>query len=721
MGSKDGSKKGIVILGVSSLLLVAMVIAVTVGVSNSGGDDDESSKNFNHQDITASAKAVQSICQPTEYKEACEKSLSGANTTDGKELVQIAFQAAKKMIMEASENSTLLNDLKNDPRTKQALDNCKELADTAAMDLQRSFDHMSNVDEGNFDTIISNLKIWLSGALTYQQTCLDGFEGTNGDAGEKMQQFLKIGMQLTSNGLSMMDEIAKALASLNLQGVSRRLLSDEDFIVGHGDIPYWVEAGGRRLLQTTVDQLKPNLVVAKDGSGDFTNISDALKTIPRNGVTPFVLYIKEGIYHERVQFDRNLTHLVVFGDGPKKTRITGSLNWVDGVSTFNTASAVVLGDYFIAKDIGFENSAGAEKHQAVALRVGSDMSIFYNCIMDGYQDTLYSHTYRQYYRDCEISGTIDFIFGDSASMFQNCTMKVRMPLSYQANIVTAQGRKEPRQPTGIVLQDCKIVADAVYYPERMKIKSYLARPWKEYSRTVIMESFIDDLISSDGYLPWNGTYALETCYYVEYNNRGPGSSKANRVVWPGIKEVTKKRIQHFTASSFLDASSWLAKTGIPYYPNLVFTAPSDTVNAKDDDEEPLPTETNSAAKNSYESSVKDPGGMSSAANVISDPTSQIGPIAAPVSAPASAPVASTKPKSVPLTHPLKPAAVLPPAQSPKPAATTAKEPFPRRKGHHPGRQSRRGGGRQQSGSGSTNSSDNTRKALLELFPFWNKN
>ena len=122
-------------------------------------------------------------------------------------------------------------------------------------------------------------------------------------------------------------------------------------------------------------------------------------------------------------------------------------NFIDGVGTYRTATVAVLGDFFVGIGIGFENSAGAHKHQAVALRVQADRSIFYKCRMDGYQDTLYAHTMRQFYRDCVITGTIDFVFGDSVAVLQNCTFVVRKPLENQQCIVTAQGRKEKTQPS----------------------------------------------------------------------------------------------------------------------------------------------------------------------------------------------------------------------------------------------------------------------------------
>lgn len=578
-------RRRIIIIGVSSLVLVAMVAVVTIGVTNHKVE----SKNTHRQELSTSMKAIKNVCEPTDFKEVCVDSLSAAagNTTDPNELVRTAFKVALKTIEEAENRSTLLQELQKDPRTKEALENCKELAKSAVYDLQRSFDQMGKLDASKFDDLLANLKIWLSGAITYQETCLDGFEDTTGDAGDKMREYLKMSMQMTSNGLAMVTEISEALSSLNLEELfsgHRRLLGHHNHNHGH-DFPYWMNERARRFLAKASKgkpkghkhTFKPDLVVAKDGSGDYVTINEALKDIPKNRSKTFVLYIKEGVYEEKVQFNKSWTHLMVVGDGPTKTKITGKHNAIDGGSTFQSATVAVLGDYFIAKDIGFENTAGPEKHQAVALRVGADMSIFYNCQIDGYQDTLYVHTYRQFYRNCVISGTIDFIFGDGAAVFQNCTLLVRKPLDNQANMVTAQGRKEKRQPSGIVLQNCTITAHPEFYPFRNSTKTYLGRPWKEYSRTIIMESYIDDLIQPEGWMPWNTTnYALDTCFYSEYNNRGPAASKIDRVQWYGIKELTKARVERFFASEFIKAEHWIAKSHVPYVPGLVFPPPPDS-------------------------------------------------------------------------------------------------------------------------------------------------
>lgn len=218
--------------------------------------------------------------------------------------------------------------------------------------------------------------------------------------------------------------------------------------------------------------------------------------------------------------------------------------------------------------MGFRNTAGPEKEQAVAARIQADRSIFTNCRFQGYQDTLYAQTHRQFYKSCVISGTIDFIFGDAAAVFQNCMIFIRKPMKNQKNIVTAQGRSDKYETTGIVLQNCQIKPDKDLEPVKSQIKSYLGRPWKEYSRTIVMESIIEDLIDPQGWLPWNGNFALSSLYYAEFNNTGGGAKTDGRVNWPGYKKsIDKKEATKFTVGSFLQGN-WLGGNGVHVRYNL---------------------------------------------------------------------------------------------------------------------------------------------------------
>ena len=217
----------------------------------------------------------------------------------------------------------------------------------------------------------------------------------------------------------------------------------------------------------------------------------------------------------------------------------------------------------------FQNTAGAAKHQAVAVRSGADLSTFYLCSFEGYQDTLYAHSMRQFYRECDIYGTVDFIFGNAAVVFQNCNIYSRLPMQGQSNTITAQGRMDPNQNTGTSIQNCTLVAAPDLKSDNGSTQTYLGRPWKLYSRTVIMQSFMDGSINPSGWLPWNGDFALSTLYYAEFNNTGPGSNTSNRVSWPGYHVISNPDALNYTVTSFLLGGIWLPQTGVPYSDGLL--------------------------------------------------------------------------------------------------------------------------------------------------------
>ncbi|KAK8682086.1 hypothetical protein V6N13_054483 [Hibiscus sabdariffa] len=551
------------IIGVCSVILVAMVVAVAVGVTRNHNGSTEGGSNGPE----ASKKAVQTVCQPTDYKEACQNSLAGSNTTDAKELIKTGFKAAIREIEKVVNNSGTIQDVAKDPMSLQALDNCKELMGYAIDDLNNSFNQLGAFDASRLDEYVENLKTWMGGSITYQQTCLDGFVNVSTEAGEKMRQLLNTSQMLTNNGLAMVSDIPKLITDLNIPGTKkggteatkRKLLAKDGF-------PSWVSFRQRRLLQQNT---KPNVIVATDGSGKYTSINQALKEVPKNNASPFVIYIKAGVYTEQVTVDKTMANVVFVGDGQTKTVVTGSLNFIDGTATFKTATVAVIGPKFIAKNIGFVNTAGAIKHQAVALKVQSDQAIFYNCQMDGYQDTLYAHSHRQFYRDCTISGTIDFIFGNSASVYQNCKLIIRKPLDNQQCIATAQGRSDRREASGFVLQNCTFSGASDYLPVMARSKTYLGRPWKQYSRTIIMQSQLDDIVTGAGWMPWSGDFALDTLWYAEFNNRGPGAVQTNRVKWKGIKKVTAAQALQFTTGVFLRGGDWIQKSGVPYTAGMI--------------------------------------------------------------------------------------------------------------------------------------------------------
>lgn len=219
----------------------------------------------------------------------------------------------------------------------------------------------------------------------------------------------------------------------------------------------------------------------------------------------------------------------------------------------------------MARDMGFINTAGPENFQAVALRSSSDRSIFYRCHIDAYQDTLYAHSNRQFYRECVITGTIDFIFGNAAAVFQNCSIEPRQPMKGQYNTITAQSKSDPNQNTGFSIHRCGIGPRG-----NLTARTYFGRPWNVYSTTVVLESEIQGIIDPEGWSAWEpGTEAPDSIFYAEYKNDGPGSALGGRVTWPGYKPGIKdEEAEEFSVEEFIQGNQWIDGLNIGYDPHI---------------------------------------------------------------------------------------------------------------------------------------------------------
>ncbi|KAF3795247.1 putative pectinesterase/pectinesterase inhibitor 36, partial [Nymphaea thermarum] len=397
-------------------------------------------------------------------------------------------------------------------------------------------------------------KTWLSAALANQRTCLDGLLETS-----------TLGAPMLKNQTLFVSNNASSNRH-DRRGPVR----------GSVHFPSWLSgtANWRLLVEPRREVARrAALVVAADGSGEFRTINEALDALVsrdrrrRRKKGRVVVYVKEGVYREHVEVGKELKDLVFVGDGIDKTVVTGNRNVPDGYTTFSSATFGVSADGFIARDMTFENTAGPQKHQAVALMVASDMAAFYRCSFRAHQDTLYLHSLMQFYKECDIYGTIDFVFGDATAVLQSCNIYIRRPMDHQSNAITAQGRDDPGENTGIVIHNSMVAADSRFRPAT--IKSYLGRPWKKYSRTVFMKTEIGGLIDPKGWLQWDGNLGLDTLYYGEYMNFGPGANTSGRVKWKGMHLIVDSRdASVFSVRSFLGGESGIPHTGVPSLPGI---------------------------------------------------------------------------------------------------------------------------------------------------------
>lgn len=231
--------------------------------------------------------------------------------------------------------------------------------------------------------------------------------------------------------------------------------------------------------------------------------------------------------------------------------------------------AAIDGDGFIAKDIGFHNNAGPQGEQAIALTMASDQSVLYRCSIAGYQDTLYALILRQFYRECDIYGTVDFIFGNAAAVFQECDLIFRQPTSRKSyNVILANGRTDQNQNTGFSVQNCRIGSGQ--QGSLGSARAYLGRPWKQCSRSVVMQSTIGASVDARGWIEWSGSGSsvLKTLYFAEYANVGPGAGTAGRVHWEGFHVIGAEEAEKFTVGSFISGNSWLPSTGVTFVSGL---------------------------------------------------------------------------------------------------------------------------------------------------------
>ncbi|KAJ4892959.1 putative pectinesterase/pectinesterase inhibitor 41 [Raphanus sativus] len=444
---------------------------------------------------------------------------------------------------------------------------------------------------------VNDLLTLLSASLTNYETCLGSFHDVTGESSENFvkdhQDILTPvadGIKLISVSLALSKEAWPIASDASGRKPPPRILTEEKKS-SSPDVSYAkvtkrermiyerVKVLGRKLLQSSpggnggLKVAKTVVVNPNDVNGDaFKTINDAIAAAPTKAESEngyFVIYVVAGVYEEYVTVPSNKSYVMIIGDGIDKTIITGNRNIVDGSTTFASATLAVIGRGFIAANITVRNTAGPNKHQAVAVRNSADMSAFYKCSFAAYQDTLYVHSLRQFYRECDIYGTVDFIFGNAATVLQNCNIIPRLPLQGQFNAITAQGRSDPNQNTGISIQNCKIIPSAELVSSNYTVKTYLGRPWKEYSRTVYLQNFMDGFIDGKGWTEWMGDFALQTLYYAEFKNTGPGSETAYRVNWPGYHVINETEAVWFTVSNFIVGDKWLPSMGVPYAGGLV--------------------------------------------------------------------------------------------------------------------------------------------------------
>lgn len=307
------------------------------------------------------------------------------------------------------------------------------------------------------------------------------------------------------------------------------------------------------------------IVVSKDGKGSFTTVQQAIDAVENGSSTRTKILIKAGVYKEKLTVAETKGPILLEGENPENTIITyddyASKKNPEGkdIGTTGSSTIFIYSNDFTAKNISFENSSG-KVGQAVAVLTSGDRIAFENCRFLGNQDTLYlkgaqdltdkTKPSRNYFKNCYIEGTTDYIFGAGTAVFENCTIYSKETASY----ITAASTPQENE-FGFIFIQSEIIGNA------KENSVYLGRPWRPFARTVYIGCEMNSTIKPEGWHNWNKPEAEKTTFYAEFNSKGAGANAVNRVSWS--HQLTKQERKKYTTDNILKGKdNWNAKTSL---------------------------------------------------------------------------------------------------------------------------------------------------------------
>jgi len=282
------------------------------------------------------------------------------------------------------------------------------------------------------------------------------------------------------------------------------------------------------------------IVVAQNGNGNYKTVQAALDAVSINNKKPVTIIINNGIYKEKLFLDSSKNFVTLIGEDKFRTILTfddhtGKISPKgETINTMTSWSFKIKANNLTARNITFQNNAGFTAGQAVAVESDGDKAVFKNCRFVGNQDILFANNpdSRQYYENCYIEGTTDFIFGSSTVWFEQCHIH-----SKKNSHVTAASTPQSHE-FGYVFNDCVLTGDTSLH------NVSLGRPWRPYASVTYIHCFIGEHIKPEGWSNWNNTDNYKTTRYAEYENYGPSADMGKRVEWS--KKLTDEEVKKYT-------------------------------------------------------------------------------------------------------------------------------------------------------------------------------
>lgn len=316
------------------------------------------------------------------------------------------------------------------------------------------------------------------------------------------------------------------------------------FILGVSMFSCTDSVAKNKILTENINKAKAkyDIVVAQDGSGNYATVQEAFNAVPKLKSERTVIFVKNGIYKQVITLEADKNNVTLIGEDAAKVILTCD-NYSSKINpgtnepyrTSGSSSCFILGSGFYAKNITFENGSGPVG-QALAISIQGDKAVFENCKFLGFQDTVYGGDSRQFFKDCYIEGTTDFIFGSSTAFFDNCIIHTK-----GGSAITAASTKQYIS-YGYVFNNCKITGTGSNI-------TTLGRPWRPYAAVAFINTEMSDAIQAVGWDNWRKTENELTARYAEYNSTGTGSNPDGRVKW--IKHLTADQAKFYTVENVL--------------------------------------------------------------------------------------------------------------------------------------------------------------------------
>lgn len=334
------------------------------------------------------------------------------------------------------------------------------------------------------------------------------------------------------------------------------------------------------LLACSAPLLAYDLTVASDGSGDYRTIQAAVAAAPDGRTTVFTIYIKDGIYSEKVTVPATKPFVQLVGQSVANTILT----WHDDnktpdgkggtLGTGGSGSIVVNATDFSALNLTFANSFG-NGSQAVAVSLYADRAAFKNCRFLGNQDTLLTYesggaVSRHYFRDCYIDGNVDFIFGNAIAIFDNCTIYAKARVGNATNSYITAANTPATQAYGYLFRRAKL-------PDNGATPYYLGRPWQNaarfseaagtlaHNKVVFLNARLGRQVLPAGWAPWDAGTDVTKIMNAECNSRdfnGHLVDTGQRVGW-ARQLAPADTLAYTLAALFGPGTGTASRTGAP--------------------------------------------------------------------------------------------------------------------------------------------------------------